>query len=58
MTTTDTPPTRTTPRLGKQTDVARQVASYVVAVLLAFVVAGIVIALLGHSPVEDRKSVV
>lgn len=57
MTTTDTPPARTTPRLGKQTDIARQVASYVVAVLLAFVVAGIVIALLGHSPVDAYRAI-
>ena len=57
MTTTATPPTRTTPRLGSRADVGRQVASYVVAVLLAFVVAGIVIALLGHSPVAAYRAI-
>ena len=41
MTTTATPPTRTTPRLGRQADLGWQVVSYVVAVLLAFAVAGI-----------------
>ena len=57
MTTTATPPTRTTPRLGRQADLGWQVASYVVAVLLAFAVAGIVIALLGHSPVDAYRAI-
>ena len=57
MTATATPPTRTTPRLGRQADLGRQVVSYLVAVLLAFVVAGVVIALLGHSPVDAYRAI-
>ena len=60
MTTTATPPTTTTPvkpaarRGAGQT---RAVLSYALAVLLAFVVSGIVIAALGHSPVEAFRAI-
>jgi simple sugar transport system permease protein len=57
MTTTVTPPVRTTPRFRRGSDIGGRVASYVVAVLLAFVVAGIVIALLGHSPVDAYRAI-
>lgn len=60
MTTTATPPTTTTPaptatRRGPA--LTRTVLSYALAVLLAFVVSGIVIAALGHSPVDAFRAI-
>lgn len=57
MTTTVTPPVRTTAGSDRGSDIGRQVLSYVVAVLLAFVVAGFVILLLGHSPVDAYRAI-
>lgn len=58
MTTTATPtPTPTAIGPGRGGALGRQVTSYVVAVLLAFVVAGVVIALLGHSPIDAYRAI-
>jgi len=60
MTTTATPPTTTTPvkpHARRGAGLTRTVLSYALAVLLAFVVSGIVIAALGHSPVEAFRAI-
>ena len=60
MTTTATPPATTpsptTTRRGA--GLPQTLLSYAIAVLLAFVVSGIVIALLGHSPIEAFRAIV
>ena len=56
MTVTAAPP-RTTPRLGRSNSLTRQLISYVIAVLLAFLVAGMVIAALGHSPFDAYRAI-
>lgn len=48
-------PTVTGPSRGGA--LGRQILSYVVAVLLAFVVAGVIIALLGHSPIDAYRAI-
>ena len=60
MTTTATPPTTTTPAkpaARRGAGLTQTVLSYVLPVLLAFVVSGIVIAALGHSPVEAFRAI-
>lgn len=60
MTTTATPPTTTAPAKPagrRRTDLSWTVLSYALAVLLAFVVSGIVIAALGHSPVDAFRAI-
>lgn len=60
MTTTATPPTTSAPAkpAGRRgTDLSWTVLSYALAVLLAFVVSGIVIAALGHSPVDAFRAI-
>lgn len=42
---------------AQRSDLGIRIGSYVLAVLLAFIVAGVVIALLGHSPVEAYRAV-
>src|SRR6478672_11429779 len=58
--TTTTAPVQTPPRAdtppGRANAVGRQAASYVVAVLLAFVVAGLLIAALGHNPLDAYRA--
>jgi simple sugar transport system permease protein len=62
--TTTTIPVQTPPKSGTGASpgrgpaLARQVASYVVAVLMAFVVAGVVIAILGHNPLDAYRAIV
>lgn len=62
MTTTATPPA-TTPSTSPTTTrrgagLTQTLVSYVIAVLLAFVVSGIIIAILGHSPIEAFRAIV
>ena len=60
MTTTAAPvqaPQGTGTRRGRGDAIARQVISYVVAVLMAFVVAGVIIAALGHNPFDAYRAI-
>jgi simple sugar transport system permease protein len=60
MTTTATPPTtpaRTTPRPSRGAGLSQALVSYTIAVLLAFAVSGIVIAVLGHSPLDAFRAI-